>query len=103
MPNSALVWTNGDTRVKVLTWTSYPSSYVPYAHTGHLVSNTWGMTWVTAVPELYAFFDDTNRAATIYTTSPPYPWTQLGYTYDWHPANTSAIGLSEYVLMQNAE
>ncbi len=33
----------------------------------------------------------TNRAATIYTSAPPYPWTQLGYTYDWYPANTSAL------------
>ncbi len=27
-----------------------------------------------------------------------YPWTQLGYTYDWYPGNKSHIGLSEFVI-----
>jgi hypothetical protein len=27
-----------------------------------------------------------------------YPWTQLGYTYDWNPKNRSHIGLSEFVI-----
>lgn len=27
-----------------------------------------------------------------------YPWTQLGYTYDWHPRNKSHIGISEFVI-----
>ena len=30
-----------------------------------------------------------------------YPWTQLGYTYDWNPRNRSKIGLSEFVIGQN--
>lgn len=29
-----------------------------------------------------------------------YPWTRLGYTYDW--GDSTHIGLSEFVLMQNA-
>jgi hypothetical protein len=38
-----------------------------------------------------------NRARNIYTTgSSPYPWTRLGYTYDWGSSNHS--GLSEFVL-----
>ncbi|MEM6264978.1 MAG: hypothetical protein AAGI38_20875 [Bacteroidota bacterium] len=32
-----------------------------------------------------------------------YPWTQLGYTYDWHPKNKSHIGLSEFVIGKNKE
>lgn len=27
-----------------------------------------------------------------------YPWTQLGYTYDWNPKNSSHVGLSEFVI-----
>ena len=27
-----------------------------------------------------------------------YPWTQLGYTYDWNAANKTHIGLSEFVI-----
>ncbi|MDL5051417.1 hypothetical protein QQ054_36035 [Oscillatoria amoena NRMC-F 0135] len=30
-----------------------------------------------------------------------YPWTQLGYTYDWNPANKSHIGLCEFVIDAN--
>lgn len=30
-----------------------------------------------------------------------YPWTQLGYTFDWSPNNHSHIGLSEFIIKQN--
>ncbi|MEM6687590.1 MAG: hypothetical protein AAF617_17565, partial [Bacteroidota bacterium] len=30
-----------------------------------------------------------------------YPWTQLGYTYDWNPKNKSHVGLSEFVIGSN--
>ncbi len=32
-----------------------------------------------------------------------YPWTQLGYTYDWNPDNKSHRGLSEFVIKPNAD
>ncbi len=39
----------------------------------------------------------TNQASYSYTTGlSPYPWTRLGYTYDWGSSNH--IGLSEFVL-----
>ena len=31
-----------------------------------------------------------------------YPWTQLGYTYDWNPANKTHVGMSEFVIRTNA-
>lgn len=30
-----------------------------------------------------------------------YPWTHLGYTYDWNP-DTSEVGLSEYIVRKGA-
>jgi hypothetical protein len=30
-----------------------------------------------------------------------YPWTQLGYTYDWYAGNTSHVGLCEFVIDKN--
>jgi hypothetical protein len=30
-----------------------------------------------------------------------YPWTQLGYTYDWNPKNKSHVGLSEFIIGSN--
>lgn len=32
-----------------------------------------------------------------------FPWTQLGYTYDWNPENQTHIGLSEFVIKHNAD
>lgn len=32
-----------------------------------------------------------------------YPWTQLGYTFDWSPNNESHIGLSEFVIEKNKD
>lgn len=31
-----------------------------------------------------------------------YPWTQLGYTYDWNPKNKTHVGMSEFVINTNA-
>ena len=31
-----------------------------------------------------------------------YPWTQLGYTFDWNPSNTTHVGFSEYVVRPNS-
>lgn len=42
-----------------------------------------------------------SAANNIYTGTPAFPWTRLGYTYDW--GNTqSEIGLSEFVLRKKA-
>lgn len=32
-----------------------------------------------------------------------YPWTQLGYTYDWSPENPSHVGLSEFVITRHTD
>lgn len=32
-----------------------------------------------------------------------YPWTQLGYTYDWSPENPSHVGLSEFVIKRQTD
>gem|GEM_PF-413106 len=32
-----------------------------------------------------------------------YPWTQLGYTYDWSPKNPTNIGLSEFVIRKDSD
>ncbi len=31
-----------------------------------------------------------------------YPWTELGYTYDWNPSNEKHFGCSEFVIKQNS-
>lgn len=42
-----------------------------------------------------------NQTTVAYGTPPGYPWTRLGYTYDWNPA-TPEYGVSEYVILKNA-
>ncbi|HOV85908.1 MAG TPA: hypothetical protein PLM79_06065 [Syntrophobacteraceae bacterium] len=39
-----------------------------------------------------------HRKRTIYTGDSPYPWTRLGYTYDWGNVQTR-VGLSEFVIL----
>jgi hypothetical protein len=41
-----------------------------------------------------------NRISRYYNcgTYDNYPWTQLGYTYDWNPENKTHVGLSEFVI-----
>lgn len=38
-----------------------------------------------------------------YTGDPGYPWTQLGYTYDWAPGAGSEVGESEFVVREGSE
>ncbi|MDC0719444.1 hypothetical protein [Nannocystis bainbridge] len=42
------------------------------------------------------------RAAS-YGDDPGYPWTQLGYTYDWDADADSEVGLSEFVIRAGTE
>lgn len=35
-------------------------------------------------------------------TAQRYPWTELGYTYDWSPENASHVGCSEFVVRPNS-
>ena len=32
-----------------------------------------------------------------------YPWTELGYTYDWNPRSRGHVGLSEFIIGNNKE
>lgn len=37
-----------------------------------------------------------------YSWTDHYPWTQLGYTYDWNKKNKTHVGLSEFIIYNNA-
>jgi hypothetical protein len=38
------------------------------------------------------------RRNTVYTAEVPYPWTRLGYTYDWGKKSGGHVGMSEFVV-----
>lgn len=164
--NKYLAWSNhnGVKRVLVAAWTRYPNSYP----VGDTVSTWWGVTWVTAVPEVRDWFkkkdvtennielrlkqllglpmDNANTHFVELWVSPDdlfrpspdneitdtvasldfpenaekwyvewfnqniidsyfpiqYPWTRLGYTYDWG-SNDSEIGVSEFVVKKDSK
>ncbi|MFY0631754.1 MAG: hypothetical protein JXR05_15420 [Flavobacteriaceae bacterium] len=62
----------------------------------------------TVTPEYRKWFNDlraiqyTDCTDTIFHEY-GYPWTQLGYTYDWSPDNPSHVGLSEFVVTRNTD
>ena len=51
----------------------------------------------------YVTWVNSNRISRYYQCKvyEKYPWTQLGYTYDWNGDNKSHIGLSEFVIRGN--
>ena len=59
-----------------------------------------GPTWFAGVygEDYYDWF--TNRQQTVYSGNNAFPWTGLGYTYDWYYATNSPgiIGPSEFVI-----
>lgn len=52
-----------------------------------------------SVPDYGAWFLD--RQSVIYdfaVSGGPYPWTGLGYTYNWNPAAPDVVGASEFII-----
>jgi hypothetical protein len=52
------------------------------------------------VDEKYSKWFEDNKST--YTSDPPFPWTRLGYTYDWGNRR-SEVGLSEFGVVASAE
>lgn len=52
-----------------------------------------------SVPDYAAWFLDRQSVIYNFTVSGgPYPWTGLGYTYNWNPAAPDVVGASEFVI-----
>lgn len=72
------------------------SVFAPYSAAATITEKVGGVPVSYTFPAWY-----TNRRATIYDATPPFPWTALGYTYDYgNPATT--VGLSEFVIRGGA-
>ncbi|MFY0542432.1 hypothetical protein [Nannocystis pusilla] len=52
-------------------------------------------------PEHKMWIEDLRAAS--YGDDPGYPWTQLGYTYDWDADAGTEVGLSEFVIRAGTE
>ena len=47
---------------------------------------------------LHIAWINSTRISLYFGCGTKYPWTQLGYTYDWNPENNTHVGLSEFIL-----
>ena len=59
-------------------------------------------SYLSVSDEYKQWFEKTKAARYHPVSGPPYPWTRLGYTYDWGNP-TAPFGLSEFVIREGAE
>ncbi len=52
-----------------------------------------------ASEEYIAWFEANSESS--YNGTPPYPWTRLGYTYDWHNGGENEQGFGEFIVQPN--
>lgn len=55
----------------------------------------------TATKEYREWFESNMRAS--YHSGEPYPWTRLGYTYDWNCDTPSHVGPGEFIVKKGAK
>ncbi|MDI1432479.1 membrane lipoprotein lipid attachment site-containing protein [Polyangium sorediatum] len=85
---------NGKTRVVEL-WVPMNSMFRPSPDM-EIDDNVAQLDFPAGTPQTHIDWI-TNLRMTSYG-DPGYPWTQLGYTYDWLPGGASEVGLSEFVI-----
>ncbi len=68
-----------------------------------ITDNTCELCFPENTTETFKSWINSNRISRYYPCElyDKYPWTQLGYTYDWNPKNKSHVGLSEFVIGEN--
>jgi len=68
-----------------------------------ITDSTCGLCFPENTDTSYVTWVNSNRVSRYYQCElyEKYPWTQLGYTYDWNAENKSHIGLSEFVISEN--
>jgi hypothetical protein len=73
------------------------------AYDNEITDNTCGKYFPSNADSTYIVWFDNNILSSYFPApnQTKYPWTRLGYTYDWGNPN-SEIGLSEFVLKQNS-
>ena len=105
---------NEEGRVLLYTFHKYPDSYPD----GTDVKLEWGNVWTFTGGELEDWYQENKEGVTDWQTrmkellglTPDnesnyvgeYPWTRLGYTYDWAD-NGQAYGLSEFIVKQDSD
>jgi len=70
-----------------------------------IADGTCGLCFPVGTDTAYQAWINGNRISRYYPCAlyDKYPWTQLGYTYDWNPKNKTHVGLSEFVIRKNSK
>lgn len=94
----------GDTKTKVIEmWVRPEDLFRPCADPGVLDYECQGSftssAYLTLSQDYVTWFD--NQVSISYDPTSGYPWTRLGYTYDWNQ-ETPKFGLSEYIVRENS-
>lgn len=68
-----------------------------------ITDNACQLAFPAGVTPEYRSWVDSQRISRFFggDLSSRYPWTQLGYTYDWNPKNTAHHGCSEFVIKRS--
>lgn len=72
---------------------------------GEVGDRTCGIAFPEHVDDGHKAWVNDQRIASYYNAewNSNYPWTELGYTYDWNPRNKTHIGLSEFIIATNSD
>ncbi len=67
--------------------------------------NSCGLGFPDGTTDEHKTWINNQRLASYYnaTWDKNYPWTELGYTYDWNPKKKDHVGVSEFVIKGNAD
>lgn len=81
-----------------------PAGIFRPAHDPDITTTSVGLEFPAYANEKYTVGETNFREwyrlsiASAYEDDSPLPWTQLGYTYDWHGGADSHVGVSEYIV-----
>ncbi|MBP5498371.1 MAG: hypothetical protein J6X81_03255 [Muribaculaceae bacterium] len=84
-----------------------PNGMFRPAHDPDITTTSAGLEFPSNVNEKFRVGETNFRewyrysVSAAYEDDSPLPWTQLGYTYDWHNGVASHRGLSEYIVSHN--
>jgi len=69
-----------------------------------ITDKSCGLAFPKDTEEAHISWINNQRLASYYNPiwNQNYPWTELGYTYDWNPKNKTHIGVSEFIIANNA-
>lgn len=69
-----------------------------------ITDNSCGLDFPADCDSLHKLWINEQRISRFFTTDTAwrFPWTELGYTYDWNPGNYKHEGCSEFVIKNNS-